>query len=367
MSDDRIRRAWREAQLTDQNGTSSAPRSTHLQTHRVRDWRLVPESVTIESREIDSAHGREAKECICYPFPEGLGSGLDVEYIWNLQHHGWRVVPNNPTSVLKDFLRLTEAPPDRVARFAQDHGPLWICGKHWHERLCVFAPVELGLDAVAPGDIPDCAWHPYEPVTAFRREAHRVKATLDMAADLIRGKPAPRACWKMIGDTRGMSYDGNMSNEEIGVQRWLLQSHINSWLVATGGSLLAVDWGEESTDHEEMLSRTPRLSVLHGFGVLSTVWIQVAQLVTGAKGVFVCSACREAYIRYGKRPPDGERNYCDQCRGMNANRAAWAQGASYKNITCQCGNTWRCRSAKSQIELQQEANSGKRTCPACKE
>ena len=178
-----------------------------------------------------------------------------------------------PRGILRAFVRIET--PEQVLRFAQKYGPLWLCP----HGMPPHADPETGLWC------PPCG---QEPVDRWLGYADRARALLKVAAAMAQGGGH--------GDARRLLQDG--------LNRWLETSSVRPRL----------DW-------------TGRFPVfqLAGGGALGAIGAELLYTVTASHGLAVCSGCGAVYLRTGRRPKTGQRNWCDDCRTSVANRERQAR------------------------------------------
>ena len=73
-----------------------------------------------------------------------------------------------------------------------------------------------------------------------------------------------------------------------------------------------------------MGQRTKIEELVPPLGFIHVVVFTLAQLLCQARGAYQCDGCGNFYIRSGKRPQTGKRNFCPQC-GKKASKRQWAQ------------------------------------------
>lgn len=229
------------------------------------------------------------------PFLEGVEFGNDLKEI------GW-TTREDTRGLVNEFVRLADAPDEKVLAFARKWGPMWLCVKH---RDCLWDVVSVRLRW--DGSKECCLWFPAEPIQFFRRYAGITKAVLDIAAHLIEGKPVSASLWREAG------WCEKEAEFDIATQRFFLASSISGWLGQ--GIHLWVSWGKE---------KRPTLAVDTGLGFLRRVWLEIVQCVTGAKQLSTCDCCGRPYVRYGRKPQAGRKNYCPDCAEQGRKRV-WAR------------------------------------------
>jgi len=260
----------------------------------------VPQKVAIGSSPYPE---NPSSECVLYetpkiwsrpPFPD-FSRGLFLP----LRDVGWQRKSGTDAlrdfkGLLADFVRLSDTSADEVKRFVLKWGPIWWCTDH---RDCCYQMTIL----LKPG--PEDAehhWVPAEAVEDFKAKAQQVKAVLDIAARLFLDKPKPGAVedWKILG------WD-EAEEGEVWMERFYLAATINRYVSMWEGSGLWLYW--------ERKDKKPRLTINTGLGFFPVVWLQVAQVLSGAKGPCICDGCQRVYIRFRRRPPKGRNNYCETC------------------------------------------------------
>lgn len=215
---------------------------------------------------------------------------------------GW-TIRQRTDGLLDDIHDLIEAPPSRIARFAEKWGPIWLCMKH---DECLWN-IDCRTQSLANDQ---CEWLAMEPLEFFRMTARQITDACKIVDHLLSDKPAPIATWQSL-----LPYKFPADEcLEIDLQRAFLACAITEKLAIPGGPVLRVNW----TDGTEA-----ELTIETGLGFVRRAWLQVAQLLTGARGVCVCDGCGRAYIRHRRKPRRGGRNYCPSC-GKTAAKREWA-------------------------------------------
>jgi hypothetical protein len=132
-----------------------------------------------------------------------------------------------------------------------------------------------------------------------------------MANHLQYGRAIPASLWERIPLTSWpeMSW---ISHED---PRMFLALLVNMYIYFNGGQRLFFAWTAESA---------PRLWLHNSLGFLGTVWLEIAQSLSGTRGLCQCDGCHKFYERKKRRPDPGKRNYCDDC-GTNAAKRDSAQ------------------------------------------
>lgn len=244
-----------------------------------------------------------------YPTPSSWGDVVSsFELVFDpreLEEAGW-IRRDDTTGLLEAFVALADGTPERIRRFALKWGPLWRCVNH---QGCFWTPYTTPR---LPFGSSYCSWIRAEPLSEFRRRAVQVKAAFDAAACLLAGKRVPAECWRVLSPSWGPVAE----RRGVPEQRRFLAAVVNAYLTLPGRTSLHMTWGPSNPKAS--------LTIDFGLGFFGLVWLQIAQLITGARGLFVCDGCGRPYIRAGRRPRAGERNYCPQC-GKAAAKRDWAR------------------------------------------
>ncbi len=236
-------------------------------------------------------------ECVIYPLPEAWHHDLpinnqnidDLKNLHDLEEIGWQKM-NNSSTVLEDFIRLAEATPDMIRQFVLKWGPLWHCVEH---KDCFWVPTWY------PNQKNGCRWFPAEPLKEFRLRAIQAEATFDIAVRLSKGRPVPMNLWQRLGWT------GEEGKFSLWGQKFFLTSIINGFLTRPGGPSLFVYWNDQK----------PEIVIDTGLGFIRSVWLIIAQCLTGAKGLYFCNSCGDPYIRHMRKPQEGRKSFCPECSG----------------------------------------------------
>jgi hypothetical protein len=153
-------------------------------------------------------------------------------------------------------------------------------------------------------------WYGYEDVFTWHRTVQTIRAVFDIATLLKEGvtnKKALRFAWKNLR-VADVVWDYDLET-----QRHYLAAIINSQLASK--VRLRITW-------EQSL----QVSLDTGLGFIGVLWLQLAQMVTGKIGLYVCDGCGALYVRTGRKPQEGRKNFCDICReGDKASKRLYAQ------------------------------------------
>ncbi len=243
--------------------------------------------------------------------------------------------------VLDAVLSLANASPERILRFAENYGPLWICSHHNHVGLDYrFGPAWHFLHPVrSEGTIREvkggCRWNLREPLAAYKNLgllAEALASLYDMAlgfgeepsewrlAELLEKIQVLDMGWPSAWDLWHHVFEWNC---EVMPPLRLVQKGLKTW-----GGLQKVAFrfialflaGKLQPETARAVTRlvVPDSGQLcfettPGFGIESSLWLEMAELLFGAKWILRCSMCGNMYCREGKHPRQGENNYCPEC------------------------------------------------------
>jgi predicted RNA-binding Zn-ribbon protein involved in translation (DUF1610 family) len=207
--------------------------------------------------------------------------------------------------ILNEFVRIKDA--KGVGRFASRFGVLGLCAHglpNSHDKQC-------GLMYVA-----ERSWNPvfYEPIDQWINFASCARAMLNVAAALHQGDTATESDWETIyrdADGRGDIHElVKLFRDRPTMAKGFLAGRVNSWM-GIGDVAPLLHWGDPA-------STSPQFRLTGGtFGLLA---VQLMVSVSKTNKVFSCDGCGEAYLRGGRRPTSGNRNYCTDCGKKGANR-----------------------------------------------
>jgi hypothetical protein len=243
-------------------------------------------------------------------------SCIDVR---ELEAIGWRR-QTEPRRMLRSFLDLAQEPittrtQEAVKAFAERWGPLWLCRNREHQD-CHWVPRGHPGWSWSP-----CLWAPCEEVREFVRKAWQARVVVDMGAALRQNQPAPAHLWPYLRRVLSPAYGvlAEQYRQNVAMQRQVLTAVVNMYLAgslgAFGGARLWMLWDEGHV--------SPSLHFHSGLGFLPAVWIEIAQALSDRHGMLQCDGCQEFYMRTGRRPKKGQKNYCDRCRKTGPKRLWW--------------------------------------------
>ncbi len=260
----------------------------------------------------------EEKPHIFYPVPQNWPSTISIQQLnfEELKKLGW-TYKENTDRLLDDFIALANATPNKVLKFVKKWGPLWACVSHSTHKadLAGVMGVEIVsfIHPVGPlhGDaalgFSWCSWVPAEDVSTFVREAKRAKAALSIYTCLKLKKEEDPTDWATLGFVGKLKFADTASAEEKKfIKKMFLCRFVESRLNEVGFSI----------DPQNL-----KLQIVSDLGFIRAAWLQLAQAMTGMRGVYVCDGCGKVYVRALKKPAEGKFNFCPECGKKGAKRA----------------------------------------------
>ena len=223
-----------------------------------------------------------------------------------LREHGWRE-RKDAGGVIEDLITVAHNPTiPQLVRFVRRWGPVWKCHNRTHGEWCLWSKAWMAHPSRTR-----CVWSNEEPVELFFIEARRVEAVLLATSILRDSRGVPAEVWERIAS-------GNLSKRDnatlpLDLQRWLLVTTVNQRLaLLPDAPALWVQWENR---------KMPTLRVGSGWGFVRAAWLQVAQLVTDVRGLYICDNCRKPYARTRKARAD-QHQFCADC-GSKASKLLW--------------------------------------------
>jgi hypothetical protein len=230
--------------------------------------------------------------------------------------------------MLDAFVKIESA--DDVLDFAQRYGVLCLCEHRLpasHTDNCL--PEIVNLSQWVSRSKGQCYSEPIEPWLVFAKAA---RSTLKLAVDLFDGIHGSADDWSasLLAIVPNASSDLLDFLSDVPKQyppRQLLAGIVYLWL-EHGDARIAVNWDRD----EPVLELTTSSRATPTFGVLAH---QLALAITRSNQIAGCTGCGVLYLREGRRPQKGRRNYCNECRdspipGNDRQRALRSRQSSKK-------------------------------------
>jgi DNA-directed RNA polymerase subunit RPC12/RpoP len=272
----------------------------------------------------------EGEPYIFYPVPDDWPSTVPVQQLnfGELTNLGW-TYKDDTDNLLDEFVNLESAAPKKVLRFAQKWGPLWVCTSHSKrgevEAVSFIHP--LGpLHGSLDHGLAWCSWTPAEAVSAFVREAKRVVAALRIFVSLMLGmkEEEEEKCWAELGFSGRLVFsEGTTADDKAFIKKLLLSKFVESRLTEVGFTI------GPSLNAKSLL----KIRLVSDLGFIRAVWLQVAQAMTGMRGIYTCDNCGKLYVREGRKPPKGRLNFCPDCgEGKRGSKRAYYRRKKNANL-----------------------------------
>mgnify|MGYP001468171804 CR=1 FL=1 len=235
-------------------------------------------------------------------------SALD-KGIYDFLDAGWQK-REDTSGLLGEVLKLVNASPRRILSFAKKWGPLWVCCEEWHNE-------EYGEDIRhywtpenywKTGEDLSCQWAGVERVQDYVNFSKDVSTILNMSASIKQNKPVSSQLWSDFFGFEDTRFE---------MQKLVIRSFLES-LVANVSLRITPDL---------------RLQFATGFGFRAAVFLQLIQVITGTPGLFTCDGCGKQYIRTGRKPAAGRRNFCPECgEGGKGSKRLYKRGRPKKPV-----------------------------------
>ena len=189
---------------------------------------------------------------------------------------------------------------DDVLRFAQRYGILELCE---HDQPIMYGRGKCVLkdgSVCRPRGWPGLCW---EPIDGWLRFVRQVKAVLAIAAALNQGERPDPIHWANQAWSNPESFLRNgksKSKAGLSYQRYLVSKAVGEWL--------------QMGDVEPLFTWSRSGPAIGFIGTTcGSLAAQVMFTVSRSQALAVCSGCGQAYLREGKKPQRGRRNFCPAC------------------------------------------------------
>ena len=204
----------------------------------------------------------------------------------------------SPRGMLDAFVRIKT--PEDVLHFARRYGPLALC-EHG-------LPATHNWTATSMGCYPS-GWERQvcrEPLERWLAYAGQADALVAIAAALQRDEKEPEEAWQALlkryeGDDLALVLAVRQKSSVEG-RRSLLGGLVDEWL-ALANVRLSVIWDATKAKWELTVRGTT-------FGLLA---MQLVFAIAGQHRLAICDGCGRPYVREGRVPQSGRRNFCPEC------------------------------------------------------
>lgn len=286
-------------------------------------------------------------------FPESTYVDVNPFYLSNLISQGvqelrweWKT---DTTYLLNDFLKLAdhedmhEKARNQVRGFAQRWGPLWRCRQPRHAD---FHHCYVSI----PPSADHCRWSPSELMQEFLVEAQRAQGVLQAFMKLRNRQHVPEAVWNSIDKEVEPSLENAPKRvrqfrapDSDGITSGWYDSHWNSspdegvhfgWsvLIRVIHRFIARPGGLAPRLVYDGTRKYPQIRIASSLGFLRAVWIEIAQLMSGVHQLYCCDGCGAFYQRMGRKPKEGQKNYCPTCGMEGGYKASKRQSKAQKRM-----------------------------------
>lgn len=206
-----------------------------------------------------------------------------------------------PQGVLDAFRRIRGE--QGVLRFAKRYGVMELCEEH-----SLPTPHNPPREGHAGCRIAGSYSDQFEPVEAWLVLARAVDAFVKLVSDTGKDRRGADEEWTILIDTFPSTRDwvelssGSDRPADPLFHRRVLETILGWW----------IEWGDVRPRLHWLRAARPQfeLGARNTFGTIAT---QLMLLVGQARDLALCSGCGDTYLREGRRPQDGHRNYCRQC------------------------------------------------------
>ncbi len=240
-----------------------------------------------------------------YP-ASALRSSLKDYIAWDYLPSPRSQFANPSGDLLASFIKLGSSDDsDSLLTFAQKWGVLGICKHNYpytHNQPAGQIEVcyPLGWDEQY-GWISEFR----EPLSAWKFYSRQAGAILSMITKVNQGSGPSERDLAIATDPLNSDYDllpDKPSNEDASVSKFIIADYVNRWL-QLGNVHLSTSW----------LKRSPAVHLDYNNRLFGALAVQL-MMAFYRQGFVVCSSCGKTYNRKGRRPKNGQRNYCPRCQ-----------------------------------------------------
>ncbi|MBI2304633.1 MAG: hypothetical protein HYU86_07805 [Chloroflexi bacterium] len=232
---------------------------------------------------------------------------------WDMRAQRWPLKANIK-GMLDHFVRIRDG--QGVLQFARRYGALEMCEHDLPASHNPFEEIWMMERQFKPrlGCLPRMitwegrSWY-YDPIPQWFYSSRQARAILNLAAQLHQGEPTSKDDWAAL-------YQGNDYSMCEADRQWrLLLNVVNGWLSLANARPCLVHNGQHV------------IFALGGGGTYTALAVQLMLAVTRSQDLILCSGCGHPYLREGRRPKSGQRNYCPDCheKGVPARERKRAQ------------------------------------------
>jgi hypothetical protein len=260
--------------------------------------------------------------------------------------------------MLEAFLNLDRAPDETFDRFARRWGVLGVC---WHQSaggggerhgrheltaasvLDRFGPPWREPFPLPPGETePDPLVEGVGLVDQWERLAVRLAAALRLWRELDQGSPGEVADWASLWDSKKVARV--MLARPQAERTWFFEQLLATWL------------RDAHVQTSLAPMSTPAMFSAHPAGLDGGLLAMVYEAGMAKAWPHRCDACKRLYLREGRAPRSGERNYCDNDR----QRGPWRFAQANRRADMSEEERVRYRRAEAARKRDARAASAKR-------
>ena len=169
----------------------------------------------------------------------------------------------------------------------------------------------------------------------FQAKAKQVEAAIQIAGYIANNQPVPFNLFLILDGVRAhgewVYEDGRritlQGKDDLSrqLQVQTLLTTINEHLSTSNSPGFVVTWASERdslTTHYKI-----QMAVNSRWGFFPLVWLQLAQNITGSKGIYRCAACNKWYIPT-RKPREDKLSYCFSCqRNKSGSKRIWKRAS----------------------------------------
>jgi hypothetical protein len=235
--------------------------------------------------------------------PERIELGVG-NICWSGAYGGQRVQPQK--GMFENFLALGEAPEHRILKYAQRWGVL-LLKSHTQARTNSNASA-TPYSSQRSGPPPESEG--IEPIEIWRCYSREFLALMKIANRLANGEAGRPEDWNTVYARCFLNAPARSKRvapfwkQTLDNERFMIESNINAWLDLAGVKPY-FDWRPGA--------KRPSIR-FGGTGLLGALALQLAIGVAQAKGLALCTHCASEYPPEQRRPKQGQRHFCPDCR-----------------------------------------------------
>ena len=207
---------------------------------------------------------------------------------------------SNDRGILEGFLKLAEASPDTIVRYAKRNGVLLLCHHGYPaSHNPGQEPVAHHPEGVDLSRVDHCGPCFIEPLKHWRTYSSKAKTLLSIASQIHRDIRPEDKLWGVLGRDR----PGEKFSEAE-----LLAAKINYW-IRIGGVCPQLEWDQANRARVEV----------QGYGLFGALARQLLFAISRIKALAFCSGCGLPF-QPTRRPVENQRSWCPECKRRKVDR-----------------------------------------------